>query len=171
MRPEQRRRLAELPGGGWEVGGVDWSDRQIALTRYLSATESQVWLLDMASGALKQVLPAAGQPAATHLAQLWKKDDSGFFVLGDRGGEFRELLFYRLADARLVRISRAIPWNIESVSLDASGAAAGGARQRRGPQRAALLRRRQLRRAAQPGSCRRQRRAGAAFIRACRCSR
>jgi dipeptidyl aminopeptidase/acylaminoacyl peptidase len=70
---------------------------------------------------LKQVLPAVGQPAATHLAQLWKKDDSGFFVLGDRSGEFRELLFYRLADARLVRISRAIPWNIESVSLDASG--------------------------------------------------
>ena len=75
----------------------------------------------MASGALKQVLPAAGQPAATHLAQIWKKDDSGFFVLGDRSGEFRELMFYRLADARLVRISRAIPWNIESVSLDASG--------------------------------------------------
>ncbi len=121
LRPEQRRRLAELPGGGWEVGGVAWSDRKIALTRYLSATESQVWLLDMASGALKQVLPATGQPAATHLAQLWKKDDSGFFVLGDRSGEFRELLFYRLADARLVRISRAIPWNIESVSLDAGG--------------------------------------------------
>ena len=121
LRPEQRRRLAELPGGGWEVGGVAWSDGQIALTRYLSATESQVWLLDMASGALKQVLPAAGQPAATHLAQIWKKDDSGFFVLGDRSGEFRELMFYRLADARLVRISRAIPWNIESVSLDASG--------------------------------------------------
>ncbi len=121
LRPEQRRRLAELPGGGWEVGGVAWSDGQIALTRYLSATESQVWLLDMASRALKQVLPAAGQRAATHLAQIWKKDDSGFFVLGDRSGEFRELMFYRLADARLVRISRSIPWDIESVSLDASG--------------------------------------------------
>ena len=121
LRPEGRRRLAELPGGGWAVGGIAWSDGQIALTNELSATESQVWLLDLASGALKQVLPAAGQPAATHLAQVWKKDDSGFFVVGDRAGEFRELMFYRLADARLLRISRTIPWDIENVSLDASG--------------------------------------------------
>ncbi len=121
LHPESRRRLAELPGGGWAVGGVAWSDGQIALSNEVSASESQVWLLDVASGALKQVLPAAGQPAATHLAQIWKKDDSGFFVVGDRAGEFRELLFYRLADARLQRISRTIPWDIESVSLDASG--------------------------------------------------
>jgi dipeptidyl aminopeptidase/acylaminoacyl peptidase len=121
LHPEGRRRLAELPGGGWSVGGVSWSDGQIALTNEVSATESQVWLLDIASGALKQVLPAAGQSAATHLARVWKKDDSGFFVVGDRAGEFRELMFYRLADARLQRISRTIPWDIESVSLDASG--------------------------------------------------
>ena len=121
MHPESRRRLADLPGGGWSVGGVSWSDGQIALSNELSATESKVWLLDVASGALKQVLPAASQPAATHLAQVWKKDDSGFFVLGDRAGEFRELMFYRLADARLQRISRTIAWDIESVSLDASG--------------------------------------------------
>ena len=121
LRPEDRRRLAELPGGGWEVGGVSWDDGRLALTRYLSATESQCWLLDLASGALRQVLPAPGQPAATHLAQIWKQDGSGFFVVGDRSGEFRELLFYRLADAKLQRISRAIPWDIESVSLDASG--------------------------------------------------
>ena len=44
--PTQRRRLAELPGTGWFVGGVSWDDKQVALTRYVSATESQLWLLD-----------------------------------------------------------------------------------------------------------------------------
>jgi Tol biopolymer transport system component len=57
-QPTQRRRLAELQGTGWNVGGVSWDDKQIALTRFISANESQVWLLDVASGRLTQVLPA-----------------------------------------------------------------------------------------------------------------
>ena len=36
-QPDGRRKLAELPGGGWFAGGVSWDDTQVALTRYLSA--------------------------------------------------------------------------------------------------------------------------------------
>jgi dipeptidyl aminopeptidase/acylaminoacyl peptidase len=66
-------------------------------------------------------LPAAGEAPATHWAAVWKRDDSGFLVLSDRGGEFRELMFLRLADGRLTRITRHIPWDVEDVRLDASG--------------------------------------------------
>jgi dipeptidyl aminopeptidase/acylaminoacyl peptidase len=121
QQPSSRRRLAELPGGGWAVGGVSWDDTRIALTRYLSANESEVWLLDVASGNRQRLLPAAGEAPATHWAAVWKRDDSGFFVLSDRGGEFRELMFLRLADGRLTRITRHIPWDVEDVKLDASG--------------------------------------------------
>ena len=51
MQPEARRKLAELPGGGWGAEVVSHDDRHIALTRFLSAEESQIWLLDIASGA------------------------------------------------------------------------------------------------------------------------
>jgi len=119
--PQSARRLAELPGGGWNVGGVAWADGHATLTRYISAAESEVWLIDLASGERKQVLPASGQAAASHFATVWKRDDSGFFVISDRAGEFRELMFYRLADGQLSRITRALPWDIETVKLDASG--------------------------------------------------
>jgi dipeptidyl aminopeptidase/acylaminoacyl peptidase len=121
LQPSSRRRLAELPGGGWAVGGVSWDDTRIALTRYLSANESEVWLLDIATGNRQRLLPATGEAPATHWAAVWKRDDSGFFVLSDRGGEFRELMFLRLADGRLTRITRHIPWDVEDVRLDASG--------------------------------------------------
>ncbi|HEY3635543.1 MAG TPA: prolyl oligopeptidase family serine peptidase, partial [Caldimonas sp.] len=121
LQPSSRRRLAELPGGGWAVGGVSWDDTRIALTRYLSAKESEVWLLDIASGNRQRLLPATGEAPATHWAAVWKRDDSGFLVLSDRGGEFRELMFLRLADGRLTRITRHIPWDVEDVRLDASG--------------------------------------------------
>jgi len=121
LHPETRRKIAELPGGGWAVGGVAWDDRRATLTRYLSAAESQVWLLDLASGQMRQLLPAAGALAASHFGGVWKHDDSGFFFLGNRYGEFRELMFYRLADASVTRISRRIAWDIAGISLDAAG--------------------------------------------------
>ncbi len=119
--PETRRTLAELPGGGWFVGGVSWDDKLLSLTRYLSATESQVWLLDIASGAAKQVLPAASDAKATHFAGVWKHDDSGFFVVSDRAGEFRELMFYNVAEARLVPVTKHLHWNVDGLSLSADG--------------------------------------------------
>ena len=121
MQPQAQRRLAELPGGGWGVSSVAWDDSQIALTRYLSAAESEVWLLDLASGTRKQVLPAAGQAPASYFADVWKRDGSGFFFLSDRAGEFRELMFFRVADGAQQRVTRSIPWDIDQVTLDASG--------------------------------------------------
>ena len=121
LHPEARRKVAELPGGGWGVAGVAWDDRRVTLTRFLSAAESQVWLLDLESGQTRQLLPAPGAAAAAHFGSVWKRDDSGFFFLSDRAGEFRELMFYRLADAAVTRITRRIAWDIAGISLDASG--------------------------------------------------
>lgn len=58
LQPEGRRKLAELDGGGWSASRPSPDERQVSLTRYLSANESQIWLLDVASGATRQVLPA-----------------------------------------------------------------------------------------------------------------
>jgi len=121
LRPQQRRRVADLPGGGWSADVVSWDDTTVALTQYVSALRSEVWLLDLASGSKRQVLPASGDAAASHSAATWKRDGSGFFFIGDRGSEFRQLMFYRLADAKVAVVSRRIPWDIQDLSLDASG--------------------------------------------------
>ena len=67
------------------------------------------------------MLPLSGEAAASHFAAVWKRDGTGFFFTSDRGGEFRQLMFYRLADAKLTTVSRQIPWDIQEVSLDPSG--------------------------------------------------
>ncbi len=121
-QPQTRRKLAELPGGGWGVGGVSWDDRSLALTRYLSATESQVWLLDIASGEKRQLLPAPGSAdKTTYLAAEWKRDSSGFFVVSDRAGEFRELMYYTLADGRLTPITRHVKADVTGVDASHDG--------------------------------------------------
>jgi dipeptidyl aminopeptidase/acylaminoacyl peptidase len=122
LQPQSKRKLVELPGGGWGASDVSWDDKQVALTRYLSANESQVWLFDIASGQLTQVLPAPGSSVkATHLSGEFKRDNSGLFITSDRGGEFREAMFYRFADKQLVPITHHIPWDISGSTVNGSG--------------------------------------------------
>jgi dipeptidyl aminopeptidase/acylaminoacyl peptidase len=121
--PMDRRRLAELRGTGWSVDGVSWDDRYAALTRYISANESQVWLLDIENGRLRQLLPAPGVKAsrAVYMARGFRRDNAGLFLVSDRDGEFRELMFYRLDDQKLMSLTRHIRWDVDDVTLSDNG--------------------------------------------------
>jgi len=122
LQPQSKRKLAELPGGGWGASGVSWDDRRIALTRYLSANESEVWIFDIASGQRTRLLPAPDATSkATHLGAEFLRDGSGLLVNTDRGGEFRELMLYRFGDRQLVPLTRQIPWDITGATLNDSG--------------------------------------------------
>jgi dipeptidyl aminopeptidase/acylaminoacyl peptidase len=122
LRPADRVKLIELPGGGWHASAVSWDDKTIALTRELSANESQVWLLDIASRRLERILPAAeGAGRATHSSGEFTRDGQGLFVTTDRSGEFQELMLYRLHDRQLVPITHHIPWDVSGGDVNAAG--------------------------------------------------
>jgi dipeptidyl aminopeptidase/acylaminoacyl peptidase len=121
-QPGVSRKIAELPGTGWYVGAVSWDDRQVALTRYLSANESQVWLLNLATGKTTQLLPApAANVKAVHFAGPFTRDNGGLFVISDRDGEFRELMLYRSANKRLQSLTNDIPWDTDDMTISDGG--------------------------------------------------
>ncbi len=138
-RPGQRRVLAELPGGGWQASAVSPDDSQAALVRYLSATESEIWLLDLATGQRRQLLPAPGadvakgaaasgsaagsptQSPASHAAEAFSPDGRTLYLISDRAGEFRELMALDLASGALRRLSATVPWDVEDADLSADG--------------------------------------------------
>lgn len=122
LDPRATRQVAELDGGGWFAGSISPDDRQLALVRYLSANDSQVWLLDIESGATRQILPAPGSPArGTWLAGDFSADGSALFVVSDAAGEFRELHRYRFADAQLQRVTGHIPWDVDAMTAPDDG--------------------------------------------------
>ncbi|CAG1006304.1 prolyl oligopeptidase [Burkholderiales bacterium] len=111
--PAQKKKLVELPGPGWLGGSVSGDDRKLALIRYLSANESQIWVLDLASGERQQLLPAAGgKEKATYYPGPFRKDGSGLFVVSDRASEFREMMLYDFAKQSFTRITENIPWDV-----------------------------------------------------------
>ena len=118
-QPGVSRRVAELPGTGWSVGAISWDDRQAALTRHISANESQVWLLNLATGKTTQVLPAPGAAdKAVHVAGPFTRDNGGLFVITDRDGEFREVMLYRLAGKRFQALAGAPAWDASGISAN-----------------------------------------------------
>jgi dipeptidyl aminopeptidase/acylaminoacyl peptidase len=121
MQPQARRKLAELPGTGWYTGAVSWDDAQLSVVRYVSANESEVWTIDLATGARRQLLPAAGGARATHYAGPFSRDGRAMFIVSDRAGEFKELMRYDLATGEIRRVTAHVPWNVEDAQLSEDG--------------------------------------------------
>lgn len=120
--PAGTRVIAELPGTGWYGGDISRDDTQIALTRYRSANESQVWLVDLATGAPTQLLPMPGEAMrATHQPLAFAPDGRALYVLSDRAGEFRELMRFDLQQRDFARVTGQIPWDVTNGSLSEDG--------------------------------------------------
>ncbi len=122
LNPAAARVVAELPGGGWTGADVSPDEKQLALTRYVSATESEVWLLDMASGQRRRVLPAPGETlVASHRVAEWSRDGRSLFLTSDRAGEFHEVMRLDLAGGALTRLTADTPWDADYGSASRDG--------------------------------------------------
>ena len=116
------RVLTQFPGGGWGRGEVSADEKQLAITRYISAGESEVWLIDVANGQRTRVLPAVGEPLrATHFSSQWSADGKALYIASDRASEFRELMRYDLASRVITRLTASTPWDVASGSSSADG--------------------------------------------------
>lgn len=120
---KSRRKLAELPGGGWFGAQLSWDDKQLALTRYLSANESEIWLLDLKSGEVRQVLPAKNSAGAktSYFSAGFSQDGKHLWFSGDQFGEFRELQRLNLATGEVQRVSAHIAWDASGVNFSPDG--------------------------------------------------
>jgi dipeptidyl aminopeptidase/acylaminoacyl peptidase len=85
------RSVAMLPGTGWFPSDIAPDDKRALLMRYVSASETEVWSIDLASGERRKLLPRAGEPAAFYGAAGFAADGRRIFVSSDRGGEFRQV--------------------------------------------------------------------------------
>lgn len=121
LQPAQARTLAELPGTGWGVGAISPDGRQAAMLRYVSATDSELWLLDLADGQHRQLLPQPGAPRAVHFARRFSADGRQLYLTSDRGGEFRQLWRLSLADGALQALSADTAWDVDEVDLSPDG--------------------------------------------------
>jgi dipeptidyl aminopeptidase/acylaminoacyl peptidase len=118
----QRRKVAELPGGGWFAGGISPDGQQAAFTQYRSANESSIWLINLGTGERRQVLPKQGDnPKAAYFPAGFSPDGKRLFFVSDHASEFREAMVLELASGQVKRITGHIPWDASGGSMSEDG--------------------------------------------------
>jgi dipeptidyl aminopeptidase/acylaminoacyl peptidase len=125
-KPGSERRVADLQGQ-WTP--LDWSPdgRRLLLSEDISANESYLHWVDVATGAVKAITPRPADKKAepvSYQSGNWAADGRSIFTTTDRNGEFLQLVRLGLDNAVQAVISRDIPWDVQSFDISDDGALA-----------------------------------------------
>ena len=114
--------LVELKGGGWQAS--DWSrdGKQILLLEGISINQSNVWLVDVATGQKKQ-LTAKQTPEnqVSYDSPTFAADGRGVYMTTDLDSEFHRLAYFDLATMKPKFLTTNIPWDVEEFDLSEDG--------------------------------------------------
>jgi dipeptidyl aminopeptidase/acylaminoacyl peptidase len=90
-QPGSERRIAELRG---EWTPLDWTrdDSRLLMGQYISAAESYLWSVDLASGRLTALTPHRSGPAVAYQGGRWAANGVSVYSASNREGEFLRLV-------------------------------------------------------------------------------
>jgi dipeptidyl aminopeptidase/acylaminoacyl peptidase len=120
-KPDAARKLAQLDGGGW--GGFAFSpdEKQLVYVEYVSANESYLWLMDIASGKTRRITEKNGDEPVFYGDAKFARNGKGLYTVSDRGAEFKRLTYIDLATLKSRVLTPGIDWDIEDVDLSHDG--------------------------------------------------
>jgi len=100
---------------------LDWSadDSKLLVWRYLSSSESYLYLADSASGALTP-LEQKPRKAGIRMARF-APDGRGVYVVTDEDGEFAQLKFKDPVTQEDRRVTPAVDWDVEDFDVSGDG--------------------------------------------------
>jgi len=119
--PKSDRLLAERPSGGWFP--VDWSpdDKKLLVAEAISANESYLWLLDIASKEWSLLTPKGGAEKVAYTGAAFAPDGRGIYVATDKDSEFQRLALLDIATGAHTYLTSHIPWDVDAFELSHDG--------------------------------------------------
>ena len=118
--PKTDKMLLQLAGGGWGV--EDWSpdNKKLLVSEGISANQSYLWLVDVATGEKKLLTPKGNEEIA-YSGGLFSKDGKGFYTATDRDSEFARLAYFDLATMQPAYLTTDIKWDVDEAELSDDG--------------------------------------------------
>ncbi len=114
--PKGARMVLEVAGGGWGASDFSRDNAKVLVTQGISANESYLWLVDVATGTKKLLTPKGSTPVSYSDAKF-SADDNDIYFTSDEGSEFQQLVRMHLADGSKQTITRS-SWDVDSFALD-----------------------------------------------------
>jgi dipeptidyl aminopeptidase/acylaminoacyl peptidase len=119
--PKTDRLVAKNKGGGWNAS--DWSrdGKQILALEEVSANESYLWMVDVASGEKTAITPRDNPTKISYSGGQFSKDGKGFYTTSDEDSEFHRLVYIDLASKQHTYLTSDIPWDVDEFDLSDDG--------------------------------------------------
>lgn len=119
--PASAHMVAQMEGGGWRV--TDWSPagQQLLAVNQVSAAESSVWLIDIASGKKELLTPKTGAETVAFNEPHFAKDVKGVYFTSDQDSEFERLVYMDLASHKMSVLTPELNWDVDEFDLSKDG--------------------------------------------------
>ena len=114
--PSSAKMAMQVTGGGWAATDFSRDNAKMLVVNEISANESQIYLVDVASGS-NTLLTAKTSPTVAYSAPHFSADDSDIYFTSDEGSEFSQLVRMHLADRAKQVITRE-QWDVDFFALD-----------------------------------------------------
>src|SRR5882724_5585038 len=118
--PKSDHMLLQLEGGGWDASSWSPDNKQLLLLQGISANQSYIWLVDVASGDKKLLTPKGAEEVA-YSGGTFSKDGKGFYTTTDRDSEFQRLAYFDFATMKPTYLTSDIKWDIEDYDISDDG--------------------------------------------------
>lgn len=114
--PKKAELKIDKGDGYWYA--ADWSpdDSKLLIVQYLSITNSNTYVLDIATKQLKPISNVSKENVFQGIA--WSREGGKIYAIADEGKEFVTLLEYNLESGRTDYITNDIKWDIETLELN-----------------------------------------------------
>lgn len=116
--PKSNRMVAQVAGNGWGIEAFTADKSKAVVTRGRSVAQTELWLLDLASG---KMVPIGDPKAQVSYAGLQFAPDGRLWALSDSGSDVLRLGTIDLASGRFSPKSSTIAWDVEEFDISDDG--------------------------------------------------
>jgi dipeptidyl aminopeptidase/acylaminoacyl peptidase len=121
LAPKSDRLVLQVEGGGWSVDAWSPDDSQLLVEETVSANESYLWLVTVATGEKRLITPRSGPETVAYDGGVFAKDGKSLYVVSDKGSEFKGLGRLDLVTGAHTPLTPAIPWDVGGFDLSPDG--------------------------------------------------
>ena len=119
--PASARLVAQMESGGWSIS--DWSSdgARLLVNNEVSAAESYLWMIDVASGKKELLTPKSGSETESNHNGRFAKDGKGIYLTSDQDSEFQRLAYLDLTSHKTTVLTPTLNWDVDEFDLSRDG--------------------------------------------------
>jgi dipeptidyl aminopeptidase/acylaminoacyl peptidase len=119
LKPDTAKVVATFDGGGFSSFRFSPDEKSLAYLEYVSASESHLWMMDMASGSKTRITPApkAGTATVAYGAPRFSRNGKGIYAVSDRDNEFRRLVYIDTATGKETVLTAHLKHDVDEFSI------------------------------------------------------